>query len=559
MHDYKCLVMRGCILLLTGFSLIGSLFASDNSQASAPEPPFIIHYGLNDSHGRSWVRERNDGLVGITYFQPEEKGSRDGVLVYKTIQSDGAKSLDTVTSGSRLEKSVLLYDSLSAPHIFVARSNDTDQVIDHYFRNSRGNWEDSTIIHFYSEGGKFIYELSAEAGPDNSFHMLILKSRSDVDSDDFIDCWLGSYLYHLTNASGSWQKELVHHYDMAFTYDMCIKTSIRQDMKIDRDGFVHVTFCEQITDSYYPSRLLYATNRTGAWVIETVLTNTDGPTDDAGWFPSLCLDNNDVPHIACAYLNRVLTYSVMYSRLLLLTKVGFNDWDSEIVCEYDDGYHGNDGRDYTGALCHLVYDESNTPHIVFSDIAATHWDWQRMCVGDIRYGVLEDGVWNFITLYRQPIPSWFFDATEMLWLSMIVSDRTNTVRIFGQEIEVADRFDYECRMIEITRSLDPTDVEEEPGKSLPDQYDLSQNYPNPFNPETTIEFSLPSTSHVSIVIYNSLGRKVRDLVSRTYPAGTHLISWDGLLSDGNKAASGTYFYRLRAGDFIDTRKMILLK
>jgi hypothetical protein len=261
--------------------------------------PVVIHYGPNDSHSKDWVQENPDGVVGVTYFQLFDGSDDQGVLTYKTIHPDGSSYLDSVTTGIRLEKSVLLYDSLSTPHIYLARSNDVDQVIDHYWKSQGQPWQNETIINFLNEGGKFIYELSADKGQDGSFHLLILKTRSNIDSEDYWWAWLDSYLYHMTNETGVWEKELIHNYDMAYTYDNYIKSSIRQDIEIDEDGFIHVVFSEQMNANDDPSRLLYATNKTGAWVIETALHYDHGPRDDAGWFPSLCLDNNGVPYVSC--------------------------------------------------------------------------------------------------------------------------------------------------------------------------------------------------------------------------------------------------------------------
>ena len=95
--------------------------------------------------------------------------------------------------------------------------------------------------------------------------------------------------------------------------------------------------------------------------------------------------------------------------------------------------------------------------------------------------------------------------------------------------------------------------------ALPDRFALNQNYPNPFNPATVIEFDLPRRSNVSITIFNLLGQKVVELVDEEYPAGSHQITWDGISSSGQRASTGIYFYRLVAEDFINTKKMILLK
>jgi hypothetical protein len=94
---------------------------------------------------------------------------------------------------------------------------------------------------------------------------------------------------------------------------------------------------------------------------------------------------------------------------------------------------------------------------------------------------------------------------------------------------------------------------------LPTSYDLSQNYPNPFNPETTFEFALPKVSQVELTIFNVLGQKVVTLVSKELPAGTYQETWNGTSENGNAVSSGIYFYRLTAGDFITTKKMMMLK
>ena len=90
-------------------------------------------------------------------------------------------------------------------------------------------------------------------------------------------------------------------------------------------------------------------------------------------------------------------------------------------------------------------------------------------------------------------------------------------------------------------------------------YELKANYPNPFNPSTNIEYSLKNTSEVSLVIYNLLGEKVRTLVNETQAADRYRITWDGTNDIGLKVASGIYMYKLIAGNFTDSQKMILMK
>jgi len=105
----------------------------------------------------------------------------------------------------------------------------------------------------------------------------------------------------------------------------------------------------------------------------------------------------------------------------------------------------------------------------------------------------------------------------------------------------------------------PTDVDDPDGGALPSGYNLAQNYPNPFNPSTQMVFSLPTASDVTLTIYNVLGQKVTTLVRGLWPAGEHVVTWDGTTSDGSRVSSGVYFYKLSANGFSRTRKMMLLK
>ncbi len=92
------------------------------------------------------------------------------------------------------------------------------------------------------------------------------------------------------------------------------------------------------------------------------------------------------------------------------------------------------------------------------------------------------------------------------------------------------------------------------GSGLPTHYALSQNYPNPFNATAAINYQLPVTSHVRLEIYNLLGRTVATLVDETQEAGYRSVSWDA-----SEVSSGLYFYKLTAGDYTNTRRMMLVK
>lgn len=88
---------------------------------------------------------------------------------------------------------------------------------------------------------------------------------------------------------------------------------------------------------------------------------------------------------------------------------------------------------------------------------------------------------------------------------------------------------------------------------------LLLNSPNPFNPSTTIKFYVPSTENVTLTIYNIIGEEVTTLVNNQVSAGYHITYWNGKDNFGNTVASGIYLYRLQAGNFVETKKMNLLK
>ncbi|MBS4034201.1 MAG: T9SS type A sorting domain-containing protein [Ignavibacterium sp.] len=85
-------------------------------------------------------------------------------------------------------------------------------------------------------------------------------------------------------------------------------------------------------------------------------------------------------------------------------------------------------------------------------------------------------------------------------------------------------------------------------------FNLSQNYPNPFNPTTTIKYSIPKLNFVTIKIYNVLGIEVATLVNEEQTVGTYELNWNAA-----NLPSGVYFYQLRAGNYVETKKMILLR
>jgi probable HAF family extracellular repeat protein len=146
---------------------------------------------------------------------------------------------------------------------------------------------------------------------------------------------------------------------------------------------------------------------------------------------------------------------------------------------------------------------------------------------------------------------WQFDISARKWVLLGGSVDTSRNEVISEITEAG--------VYAAFTSTVPTGLKDEPDSGLPGSFELEQNYPNPFNPSTTISFSLPVRSQVNLGVYNVLGRRVRTLVNGEYAAGRYHIVWDGRDDDGNYVSTGVYFSRYRAGNLMQTRKMLLLK
>jgi hypothetical protein len=102
--------------------------------------------------------------------------------------------------------------------------------------------------------------------------------------------------------------------------------------------------------------------------------------------------------------------------------------------------------------------------------------------------------------------------------------------------------------------FDDANLNDRAADVAPEGYVLESNYPNPFNPTTTISFSIPQAQHVSLVVYDAVGREVAKLIDSELGSGSHSVTFDG-----KNLASGLYVYRIRAGDFVQEKKMQLVK
>jgi hypothetical protein len=120
-------------------------------------------------------------------------------------------------------------------------------------------------------------------------------------------------------------------------------------------------------------------------------------------------------------------------------------------------------------------------------------------------------------------------------------------------------FDYHGNESGYAEQVEATFLNTEDELLVPTEFALHQNYPNPFNPVTTLRYDLPENDHVTIIIYDMLGRQVKTLMDQTQDAGYRSIIWDATNDYGNPVSAGIYLYQIQAGEYMQTKKMVLLK
>ena len=152
-----------------------------------------------------------------------------------------------------------------------------------------------------------------------------------------------------------------------------------------------------------------------------------------------------------------------------------------------------------------------------------------------------------------------FTPDEMVAFEMVDTSYTDEAIDLGQEYfyrlaafdHAGNKSDYTVAM-SVTLAIDPASL-------IPDVFALHQNYPNPFNPVTQIRYDLPEDSYVSIIIYDIMGRNIKSLVNTDQTAGYRSIHWNATNNLGEPVSAGMYIYMIQAGEFRQTKKMVLLK
>ena len=423
---------------------------------------------LNDSRSDSWVQCASDGTVGMVYRETGQAPAKENSfnaktmvtnLVYKTITPGGNIIDETVTSGEGVNCSVFVYDSGNRPHIFFARSINSQQEIFYCYKSSQSQWVIERIMQFPTGTGSIILELTAACGPDDRLHLLALKTGINP-MVNCLDAHKNSYLFYISNRTGSWQRELIQHFDTVYLqinvrYDgtpyWYMRMFRRQDLVVDASGYAHVVYGALVLlgSEPYPSEIRYANNISGTWNIETAVAPSD-ESCDAGANPSIVIDREGQVLLASTFIERVPTKSAQNSELIFSYRVGTGVWEHIVIADRADNYPGVDGGHFTGAMPHLALDNNNRPHIVFSDIASSHiMGGSVLNIGQIRYARYTGDRWQLSTLYRQSAPIDYDRVNEMHGQCLAISN-DGGVQIIGQEFLSESSDDQTYNLLHLT-------------------------------------------------------------------------------------------------------------
>ncbi len=191
----------------------------------------------------------------------------------------------------------------------------------------------------------------------------------------------------------------------------------------------------------------------------------------------------------------------------------------------------------------------DTISMTYDDLNSGWYDQDAMRPASDAYLIYKAWFQNYagLIIFDDDTDSTSAQIIYMAFNLAAVADGQIAAKLFGNAVEYL-----------LTDGDIPVAINDE-APQIPAAYQLDQNYPNPFNPVTTIRYKIPTKTNVTLEIFDVLGRKTRTLVNQKQNAGQYEIQWNGIDDRGRESASGVYFYRLSAGDFIQIRKMIFLK
>jgi hypothetical protein len=288
---------------------------------------------------------------------------------------------------------------------------------------------------------------------------------------------------------------------------------------------LHVTAEVENPNDHPISVLAYISNDT--MVVDSVYLTQDGAAGDSAWGATWLPTEEDFYHIAVKTDDAVDSTSRTISNVARFTTIG------PIEIFYVD-------------------------YITYPPLPGA-WNWAHLILKNKGSSTTAEN----ITATASACDSLILVPSNLLHFSKIApGDTTRSINKFRIYIDPDHPSKHFPLKAEIARDgytfwVDSTKVSTpvlEFVKQLPTEFSLSQNYPNPFNPRTIIEYQLPKQCQVDLAIYNLLGQKIASLISEKQPAGNYKYEWNA-----SHVPSGMYLYYLQAGDFVDKKKLVLLK
>jgi hypothetical protein len=377
-------------------------------------------------------------------------------------------------------------------------------------------------VHLYLASGVWIEDRIMDPGHDGWDNSITIDENNNPHTSTIDPSGFGSVVgveYAFFNGS-NWQVEAIGSAPLMYANTT--------SLALDKNGNPHITYFDDNTED-----LMYAVRDMGNWTISVV-----DSAGDVGRFSSLVLDSLDIPHIS--YYQH-LTESIGIVKIAVWNNT---DWN---ITNIDSLYHVFIGFSGARNMTSLTLDSQMNPHLTYGDlkiIKYTKWDgsnWQRQIIIDL-------------------------SDTSMNLGQQTSMQLDNNGYIHIAYFEVTGYFPLTGNVMYVTNKL-ITNVEKETYKKL--YFQLRQNYPNPFNPSTTIQYSIPSIGAyrnmpVQLKVYDVLGNEIVTLVNEEKPPGSYEVEFSaigGSASGGDvwNLTSGIYFYTLQAGDFIESKKMVLMK
>jgi hypothetical protein len=353
-----------------------------------------------------------EGQTLVYRTRAASQWNETAVATAGTFTQSQYDSRDQVQKAS--QSAQLVFTADGTPHVLYLESVWNGQatgyqtVVRHYARTG-GGWQlvESVSAPWLSTWGPS--NLIAEAGPNNSIHMLFAETYAAATGVGNPGTGI---LWYATNKNGSWAFDRVA--DTADLKQEIWFTGGRWaprylSLAVDSRDNAHVTYTPQFyiagAFSQVYSELRYATNAGGSWRSEVVLAPTDG-TGDAGLGASVAISPSGQVAIASYYVERYPTGSPEWSKLVYSTRNSNGTWSHQDVVTTPDGYVAGDGARFTGFAPQLYFDSAGRANVVFSDEASEHLPvtYANEVSGQIRLATLSGGRWQVQTVYRQTNP-----------------------------------------------------------------------------------------------------------------------------------------------------------